>query len=144
VTAMIYVDPSTLENGCLHVPTNWRRDAGVANGAMEILPYTKGGPNHGNIIPEVAKALQWDPILASPRDLLLFDSYVPHSSEINNSQRSRRAMLITFNAAEEGNFYGKYYQLKRSDPNNPVFHFATPTVSRALEAKPIITASSKL
>jgi len=123
VTAMVCIDPATLENGCLQIDGNWR-------GGSSVLPYITGGKNHGSIDPAHRKEIQWIPLETSPRDLVLFTSYLPHYSEVNNSQKPRRAFLFTHNRQSEGDHRTAYYYMKRTDPQNPVFHFATPTKAR--------------
>jgi 2-aminoethylphosphonate dioxygenase len=46
---------------------------------------------------------------ADPGDIIFFDSYVPHGSPANTSNRSRRNIFITFNAASQGDKRGQYY-----------------------------------
>jgi ectoine hydroxylase-related dioxygenase (phytanoyl-CoA dioxygenase family) len=143
VTALISVDSATLENGCLFVPENWRRDLNIAE-QKTVLPYKKGGKDHGNITDEVSARMKWIPLTTTRRDLILFDSYVPHKSAVNESNNSRRAILITTNAAREGHHLNGYYHLKRADPQNPVFHFATPTNHASRDHGTIVTAAAKL
>ena len=123
VTVMISIDPATLENGCLHVANNWQGET--------VLPYIEGGPDHGSIVPDVAQSFEWLPLTTSPCDLVLFNSYVPHYSKPNQSQSSRRALFITYNRASEGRWREAYFHAKRTDPDNPLFHFATPTQARS-------------
>jgi hypothetical protein len=61
------------------------------------------------------------------RDLVLFDSFVPHHSVKNRTESLRRAMFVTFNPIAEGEWYDAYYREKRTDPSNPKFHVSTPT-----------------
>ncbi len=129
VTAMICIDPANLENGCLHVAKDWKRDLEIED-ERTVLPYIEGGEKHGSIVPEICKKLEWLPLIASPGDLVLISSYVPHFSEKNESTSSRRALFITLNRLIEGNFRKTYYHAKREDPENPVFHLATPTHAR--------------
>lgn len=129
VNAMICIDPATLENGCLHIAKNWRKTFDEC-ASDHILPYVEEGMNHGSIEPRLVKKIDWLPLETSPHDLILFNSFVPHYSEPNHSDKSRRAMFITYNRAAEGEHRIAYYQMKRNDPENPVFHFATPTNAR--------------
>ncbi len=126
VTAMISIDPATLQNGCLQVAKKWRSTFPD----LQVLPYIEGGPNHGVIQPEYSQKITWIPLETSPGDLILIDSFLPHYSEINKSDHSRRAMLFTHNPLREGDHRKTYYHVKRNDPDNPVFHFATPTKAR--------------
>lgn len=132
ITVMISIDPATLENGCLQVAQNWKETFAdnIINSHM-ILPYVQGGNKHGSIQPDYVDKISWLPLKTTPRDLVLIDSYVPHYSEMNNSNSSRRALFITYNRLCEGEHRKAYYDKKREDPENPVFHFGTPTKSRA-------------
>jgi len=123
VTAMVCIDAATLENGCLQVDEHWR-------GGSKVLPYVIGGKSHGSIDPEYSKSISWLPLETSQRDLVLINSYIPHYSEINYSQKPRRAMFFTLNRLKEGEHRMAYFHAKRYDPLNPVFHFATPTKAR--------------
>ena len=128
VTAMVCIDAGTLENGCLYVADNWTQTFDVDK--HTVLPYIVGGSQHGSIQHEYAEKITWVPLIASPGDLVLFTSFVPHFSEINKSQMPRRALFLTFNKLFEGDLRRTYYYMKRNDPENPVFHFATPTKAR--------------
>ncbi len=133
VTAMISIDPSTLENGCLKVAHNYRKPL-IANERIEQKSLLLGKPiipyNGDTMEQEFVDVFDWRPIATMPRDLLIFDSYVPHASEANASNFPRRAMFITHNRLAEGEWRKAYYDLKRRDPLNPKFHFANPTTKR--------------
>ncbi len=138
VTAMVSIDPATLENGCLHVAKNWKEtyvgDADVDQEKLKegraVLPYITGGSAHGSIQKKYSDKITWIPLETSPRDLVLINSFVPHYSEPNRSTKSRRAMFFTHNKLREGDHRRAYYHAKRNDPENPAFHFATPTKAR--------------
>ncbi len=49
---------------------------------------------------------------ADPGDVIFFDSYVPHGSPANTSDRSRRNIFLTFNKQSDGDMRAKYYQDK--------------------------------
>ena len=85
---------------------------------------------HGTIVPELADQIDWIPINAEAGDVIFFTSYVPHYSEPNRSDSSRRALILTFNRLSEGEHKDYYYETKRNDPENPMFHFGTPTNAR--------------
>ena len=46
---------------------------------------------------------------ADPGDVIFFDSYVPHGSPANTSNRSRRNIFLTFNKHSDGDKREKYY-----------------------------------
>lgn len=135
VTAAIFLDDATLENGCLYFPQNYQQD--LANlethrvptpvGNLPVLQSYEGGTTHGNIRQEICDQMNWIPITAKAGDVVLFDSYVPHYSKKNESQLTRRAMFFTFNPHSDGDFYEAYYDMKHREFDNPKFHVATPT-----------------
>src|SRR3990167_5862376 len=85
VTAMIAIDPATLENGCLQVAKQWREtfahditlDAADLSAGRATLPYIQGGKEHGSIQPAYCAQITWIPLETSPRDLVLIDSFIP-------------------------------------------------------------------
>lgn len=46
---------------------------------------------------------------ADPGDVVFFDSYVPHGSPANTSERSRRNLFLTFNRQSAGDLRARYY-----------------------------------
>ncbi|MER2533953.1 MAG: phytanoyl-CoA dioxygenase family protein [Rhizobiaceae bacterium] len=133
-TAMVPLDPCTLENGCLQVATNMeaviRADPSAVEqwlGIEPLLPAGKGGANNGVIDESVSSRLDWEAVPMARGDILIFDSVVPHYSEPNHSPHSRRALFLTYNRRSEGDNYAYYYKRKREDAGNPIFHVATPT-----------------
>jgi 2-aminoethylphosphonate dioxygenase len=134
VTAMISIDQSTAENGCLEFAINARDVAGnnphfVKSWIEErpLFDHYSGGEKHGDIRDEIAEQLIWQSVPTSSTDLVLFDSFVPHRSYANRSKTYRRAMFLTFSAKREGEWYSAYYQEKRANYGDPKFHVSTPT-----------------
>lgn len=138
VTAMVCIDPATVENGCLYVAKNWRKhfknhpniDPVQLKEGKAVLPYITGGKAHGSIQPEYYEDIEWLALTTSPRDLVIFNSFLPHYSEANKSNMSRRAFFLTHNRLKDGEHRKTYFHIKRNDPQNPAFHFATPTKAR--------------
>ncbi|MDE1462456.1 phytanoyl-CoA dioxygenase family protein [Spartinivicinus poritis] len=137
VTAAVLLDEATEENGALHMATRWDVPDSLAKeavnwvdtprGLLPMLPSYQGGCRNGDIQEELTETMQWQRVDASPGDVILFDSYVPHFSQANHSNSTRRILFFTFNLASEGSLYFDYYQKKWQEPNNPIFHVATPT-----------------
>jgi 2-aminoethylphosphonate dioxygenase len=134
VTALLSIDPATLVNGCVQFAINLaelvaKKPSVVAEiiEGKPLLHYKNGGLNHGDIRPDIEADLHWQPFQSSPFDLVVFDSFVPHYSEVNRSAESRRAVFVTFNLASEGLLYGEYYADKRVNYDDPKFHVSTPT-----------------
>ena len=92
--------------------------ANAASGGLSFAPGFERGrlpEARGVIDPEVAATLDWRAIDAEPGDVVLFDSFAPHKSGTNTSDRARRAFYLTYNAASEGDFRERYYADKRAE-----------------------------
>jgi len=99
VSAMVPLDPATQASGCL-----W-----VARGHWTERLATDGDRG---LAPEVAAGLDWEPVEVGPGDVLWFDSLLPHRSGTNTTDRARRALYLTYNAAAEGDLRQRYYDDK--------------------------------
>tara|TARA_B100001013_G_C24613073_1_gene444023 strand:- start:720 stop:1472 length:753 start_codon:yes stop_codon:yes gene_type:complete len=99
ITAMVSVDESTVQNGCL-----------------EFAP----GHNKFGLIGELWKPLSDDdmknmkfvPIETKPGDAVFFDCYAPHKSEPNLTNKSRRILYLTYNKLSDGDHKEIYYKDK--------------------------------
>lgn len=139
ITAGIMLDTLSADNGCLHMAINYKElNAGIVQncntpyGDYPLFEYFSGGARNGDLADEVQTQLQWEAIKAQAGDLLVFNSFIPHFSHVNNSQKYRRVFYLTFNLQSEGSHYQGYYQKKWLDYNNPQFHISTPTIHSAL------------
>lgn len=103
-TVAIFGNPSTIDNGCLEFATG-------SSGQGEILPYYENGS--GEL--EGSETFKWEYFPTTPRDILIFNSFVPHRSQMNKTKGSRRIFYFTFNLAEEGDFYQDYVDRKRKE-----------------------------
>lgn len=103
ITIGLFANHTTVENGCLQFVDGLHKKG--------ILDYEKN--NTGQISKELQEKMKWKYITTSPKDILIFDSFVPHKSDKNNTNESRRIFYFTFNYEEEGNFYDEYYKKKR-------------------------------
>ncbi len=101
VTAMVTIDASTPENGCLEVASGHRRDALI-------------GPEWRPLAPDSLERCELQPLPTAPGDVVIFDSYVPHSSAPNLTSASRRVLYVTYNRAADGDQRARYYADKRA------------------------------
>ncbi len=101
VTVMVPVDAFTPENGCLEMAHEAATD--------RLLPHPGGA-----LPPEIDSSYTYDPVLATPGDVILFDSYVPHRSGPNRSGGPRRSYYVTYNRASAGDHRAEYYARKRT------------------------------
>jgi hypothetical protein len=99
VSCMVAVDDATIGNGCLEV---------VSAGHSEVLPVD----GDGCIAADVAAGLAWEPVEVRAGETLWFHSRTPHRSGPNLSDRPRRALYPTYNAAAEGDLRADYYERK--------------------------------
>jgi hypothetical protein len=102
VTAMVSIDPATADNGCLEL-ANGPRLAGLVG--REWAPLTA----------EDMKGFKLVPVPTGPGDVLFFDSFVPHASKPNLSDRPRRILYLTYNRASDGDQRPRYYADKRAN-----------------------------
>ena len=102
VSCMLPLDPATAASGCLE----------VAHGHLDgLMPTTPGG----RIADDIAATLDWQAVEVEPGDLLWFDSYAPHRSHTNTTDRPRRALYLTYNAASDGDLRDRYYDDKKAE-----------------------------
>jgi ectoine hydroxylase-related dioxygenase (phytanoyl-CoA dioxygenase family) len=59
--------------------------------------------------PPYEPAEEYTLIEADPGDVIFFDSYVPHGSPPNTSDRPRRNIFLTFNRESAGDLRARYY-----------------------------------
>jgi ectoine hydroxylase-related dioxygenase (phytanoyl-CoA dioxygenase family) len=101
LTVMAPVDAFTPDNGCLEMAREAAQTA--------FLPQNPDG----TVRDDVVARFTWDPVLAVPGDLIVFDSFVPHRSGPNRSGGARRAHYVTYNRRSDGDRRAAYYDRKR-------------------------------
>jgi phosphatidylglycerophosphate synthase len=102
VTALVSIDPATVENGCLEI-ADVPRLGGLIGKEWEPLTADQ------------MASFDLKPLPCSPGDVLFFDSYVPHASKPNRTDRSRRILYLTYNAAAYGDHRARYFAEKRAN-----------------------------
>ena len=100
ITALVSVDPATLENGCLEMVRGWH-DKGLVGDEWQPLDD------------RVIHSMTFEPCPTEPGDAVFFDSYAPHQSVPNLTDRRRRVLYVTYNRLSEGNHRAQYYVDKR-------------------------------
>jgi ectoine hydroxylase-related dioxygenase (phytanoyl-CoA dioxygenase family) len=61
---------------------------------------------------DVLRTLEFKPLTMSPGDIAVFDSYAPHGSKTNQSNKPRKVIYLTFNSKIYGDLRGKYFKDK--------------------------------
>ena len=97
ITALVSIDASTPENGCLELAPG-RHKNGLIGESWKPLEKD---------------ALEYIPVPTAPGDAVFFDSYTPHRSEPNNTSSARRVLYVTYNRLSEGDHRRQYYDDKR-------------------------------
>jgi ectoine hydroxylase-related dioxygenase (phytanoyl-CoA dioxygenase family) len=98
VTALVTVDPATLENGCLELLAGRHRE-GLIGEEWQPLPEA---------------SLELHPVPTAPGDVIFFDSFVPHASKPNHTLQPRRLLYLTYNRAEHGDQRARYHADKHA------------------------------
>jgi len=100
ITAMIAIDETNEANGSLEMIAGMHKQ-GVL-GSM-WAPLTD----------EDTKHTEYVPVHCQPGDAVFFDSYAPHRSGPNRTDKARRVLYITYNGKSEGDSRAQYYADKR-------------------------------
>lgn len=101
ITALVSIDPATLQNGCLEIADSPRFSGLIGE---EWKPLTA----------EQMAGFALVPIPCEPGDVIFFDSYTPHGSKPNRSDSARRLLYLTYNAARHGDHRARYFAAKRA------------------------------
>lgn len=96
VTAMVTMDPATIENGCLEMVPGRHREGLIGE---EWNPLRD-------------EDLDLHPVPTAPGDVIFFDSFAPHASKPNFTAAPRRILYLTYNLAEHGDHRARYYAEK--------------------------------
>jgi hypothetical protein len=101
ITALISLDPATLENGCLEMAASVH-DRGLLGSEWAPL-------NDADLA-----GVEFQPITAEPGDAVFFDSFAPHRSAANLTNERRRVLYITYGKSSDGDQLERYYADKFS------------------------------
>ena len=103
INVMVCLDEATLKNGCLELAS---RPGGLATAKLAGNEWTP-------LSEEETALMDFKPYPTKPGDIIYFDSYAPHKSSQNLSDRARRLYFSTYNRLSEGNHLQAYYADKR-------------------------------
>ena len=98
VTAMVTLDPATLENGCLEFVPGRHKEGLIGE---EWAPMSEDG-------------LGLQPFPTAPGDVVFFNSFAPHASKDNLTADPRRILYITYNPLADGDHRTQYFAEKRA------------------------------
>jgi len=97
ITALVSIDETTVENGCLEIVAGYHHRGLIGD---------KWKPLDDN-------SLEYRPVTTEPGDAIFFDSYAPHRSQPNRTDKPRRVLYVTYNRLSEGDHRRRYYTDKR-------------------------------
>jgi len=100
ISCLVSIDAATVENGCLEVVAAGHR-GGMISDEWKEIPL------------DTVDKLKWITVPTEPGDVLFFDSYVPHRSGPNDTDKPRRVLYSTYAKACEGDLRDRYYADKR-------------------------------
>lgn len=98
VTALVTIDPATMENGCLEMAPGRHRDGLIGE---EWSPLDESG-------------LTLRPVPTLPGDVVFFDSFAPHASKPNFTDTPRRILYLTYNLRSAGDHRARYHAEKHA------------------------------
>jgi ectoine hydroxylase-related dioxygenase (phytanoyl-CoA dioxygenase family) len=101
VTAMVSIDPTTVENGCLELAAGHHK-SGIVGSEWK--------PLDGDTMSD----MDFVSCPTQPGDAVFFDSYAPHRSGPNLTGKPRRVLYVTYNRASAGDHRHQYYADKRA------------------------------
>jgi ectoine hydroxylase-related dioxygenase (phytanoyl-CoA dioxygenase family) len=111
VTCFIYLDDADATNGCLQVIPG-------SHIGKRILPFKTGG--RFDVDPSCFEQEKIVPAPLKAGEMILFDSYLLHYSDLNRSRSPRRAIIYTYNPARMGKINeGRFPVDMRSQPGDP-------------------------
>ncbi|MBT8058499.1 MAG: phytanoyl-CoA dioxygenase family protein [Gammaproteobacteria bacterium] len=100
ITAMIAIDETNEANGSLEM---------IAGMHKQGLLGEKWAP----LTDDDTRNIEYVPVHCQPGDAVFFDSYAPHRSHPNRTDKARRVLYITYNKRSEGDSREQYYADKR-------------------------------
>lgn len=93
VTAMVTLDAATIDSGCLEIAAGRHREGLIGE---QWQPLDEAG-------------VTLTAVPTAPGDVIFFDSYVPHASRVNFTNRPRRILYLTYNLASDGDHRARYF-----------------------------------
>jgi len=118
ITALVAVDPNTVENGCLWFAPGEHRDGLLAVNDTGCLPT------------ELEQRMSWIDAPLAPGGVLFFTSFTPHKSPANRSTSSRRSLYVTYCKASEGDLRDAYYEDRKQAMENQAANSDGSRISR--------------
>lgn len=100
ISTLITIDEATEANGALSM-VRGEHTNGMLSEEWKELPQ------------DLCDKWKWELVPTKPGDIVFFDSFVPHKSGPNPSDKPRRVVYTTYAKASEGDYRKRYYAEKR-------------------------------
>jgi hypothetical protein len=100
ITALLSVDDSTVENGCLELVAGFHDKGRI-------------GDSWSPLNDDQMADMSFVKCPTRPGDVVFFDSFAPHQSGPNHTDKPRRVLYVTYNAVSQGDHRAQYYADKR-------------------------------
>jgi hypothetical protein len=103
VTVLVYIDEATTENGCLQVLPG-KHTQGLLFHTLQSVGLSS------DLVVDTQAIDGWPEMQEAPGPagtMLIFSCFTPHQSSANVSEHPRRAFILTYNPALEGDFYSQ-------------------------------------
>lgn len=101
ITAMVAIDETNAANGSLELIPAMHRQGLLG---QQWSPLNESDTANG----------RYEAVHCQPGDAVFFDSFAPHRSAPNLTDKPRRVLYITYNRASEGDSRERYYVDKRA------------------------------
>ena len=95
INALVSIDESTEENGCLEICAG-HHNRGLFKSWEPLCEDDMDG-------------MEFIPCPTKPGDIVFFDCFTPHQSEPNMTETTRRIYFTTYNRASDGDHMAQYY-----------------------------------
>jgi len=102
ISILVAIDPMTAQNGALDIVAGMHKQG--------LL-----GEMWAPLDEDQMKGAQWQALYCKPGDVLFFDSYAPHRSGPNTTDKARRAMYLTYGKLSDGDERARYYADKHAN-----------------------------
>ena len=100
ISALVSIDRSTEENGCLEIAPAWHKEGLIGE---EWTPLDE----------TATSSMRFVSLPTEPGDVMLFDCFAPHRSGPNFTKDRRRMLYVTYNPSSEGEHKVTYFADKR-------------------------------
>jgi hypothetical protein len=100
ISALLCIDEATIENGCLELVRGFHSRGMIGHEWTPLSEADLGG-------------MRFEPYPTQPGDVIFFDSYAPHASGPNLTEKRRRLLYATYGKVSDGDQRERYYSDKR-------------------------------